>query len=403
MSHCVAFNKKILFGVMIAIIVILVSAFITYSLIEINLFREINLSVEEIEQLGECSGGNYEEVEIDGKIYYQRLDEKNWEGKYQKEVYFTEDSNNIQKVVSYEEYFNIIKEINKNIKPKISSIFKNTEINYIILSYANGMSWCRMDLIDCKYEENKIIVYGQESIHGVMAGGSGYFIAIPTQMPVGTNVEYRNCSSTEELDKLRNSDNFDPNLIFFDPGMVDYKPIIYIYPEEEIELTVKLGKKENITCSYPKYEDGWRVIAKPDGTLIDVTTQRELYALYWEGIHSEKIVEDEGFIVKGEETIEFLEEKLKILGLNAREAEEFIIYWLPKLEANKYNYIRFATQEEIDKNMPLEISEEPDTIIRVLMQYKGLEEPIKIKEQRLEEQKREGFTVVEWGGTEIKE
>ena len=37
------------------------------------------------------------------------------------------------------------------------------------------------------------------------------------------------------------------------------------------------------------------------------------------------------------------------------------------------------------------------------MQYKGLEEPIKIKEQRLEEQKREGFTVVDWGGTEIKE
>ena len=387
-------NKKILFGVMIAIIVILVSAFITYSLIEINLFREINLSVEEIEQLGECSGGNYEEVEIDGKIYYQRLDEKNWEGKYQKEVYFTEDNNNIQKVVSYEEYFNIIKEINKNIKPKISSIFKNTEINYIILSYANGMSWCRMDLIDCKYEGNKIIVYGQESIHGVMAGGSGYFIAIPTQMPVGTVIEYRNCYSPTEILELKN-----PSIL----STMCAKPIIYIYPEEEIELTVKLGKKENITCSYPKYEDGWRVIAKPDGTLIDVTNQRELYALYWEGIQSEEIVEDEGFIVKGEETIEFLEEKLDILGLNARETEEFIIYWLPKLEANKYNYIRFATQEEIDKNMPLEISEEPDTIIRVLMQYKGLEEPIKIKEQRLEEQKREGFTVVEWGGTEIKE
>ena len=41
------------------------------------------------------------------------------------------------------------------------------------------------------------------------------------------------------------------------------------------------------------------------------------------------------------------EEKLAILGLNEREAEEFIIYWLPKLESNKYNYIRFATEEEI--------------------------------------------------------
>ena len=56
-------------------------------------------------------------------------------------------------------------------------------------------------------------------------------------------------------------------------------------------------------------------------------------------------VEKEGFIVKGEDTAKFLEEKLEILGLNEREAEEFIIYWLPKLEANKYNYIRFASVE----------------------------------------------------------
>ena len=34
-----------------------------------------------------------------------------------------------------------------------------------------------------------------------------------------------------------------------------------------------------------------------------------------------------------------LEEKLAILGLTERESEEFIVYWLPKLEKNKYNYI----------------------------------------------------------------
>ena len=67
-----------------------------------------------------------------------------------------------------------------------------------------------------------------------------------------------------------------------------------------------------------------------------------------------------------------------------------------------YNYIRFATREEIDTNMPLTITPEPDTTIRVLMEYKGLENSIKVEEQSLETPGRKGFVAVEWGGTEIK-
>ena len=180
------------------------------------------------------------------------------------------------------------------------------------------------------------------------------------------------------------------------------KPIIYLYPEKTTEVTVKLGNPEKITCSYPKYTTGWNVIASPDGTLVDTNTGRKLYSLYWEGLGDNKNDLEEGFVVKGDETIEFLEEKLEILGLNEFEAEEFIVYWLPKLESNKYNYIRFATMEEINKNMPLEFSVEPDTIIRVLMQYKGLDEPIEVKEQELVTPERNGFVAVEWGGSELK-
>ena len=180
------------------------------------------------------------------------------------------------------------------------------------------------------------------------------------------------------------------------------KPIIYIYPEEQINLTVKLGYKEKITCSYPEYKSGWNIIAKPDGTLIDIETGRSLYALYWEGIEDKEYTFTDGFVVKGEDTIEFLEQKLEILGLNYKEAQEFIVYWLPKMQNNKYNYIRFATIDEINNYMPLEFSVQPDTLIRVLMQFKGLDEYIEIPEQKLETPKRNGFVVVEWGGTEIK-
>ena len=179
------------------------------------------------------------------------------------------------------------------------------------------------------------------------------------------------------------------------------KPIIYFYPEQTTELNVKLGYPENLTCSYPKYENGWNIIANPDGSLIDINTGRSLYSLYWEGNAKQKISMDEGFVIKGEDTISFLEEKLAILGLNEIEAEEFIVYWLPKLQNNKYNYIKFATIDEINEMMPLEISEKPDSLIRVLMEYKPLDKYIDVKEQELSTPARTGFVVVEWGGAEI--
>lgn len=187
-------------------------------------------------------------------------------------------------------------------------------------------------------------------------------------------------------------------------GKVNKKPIIYLYPTEDTNINIKLGNKDNLICTYPSYtENGWNVLAKTNGSLTNLDNGRELYSLYYEANNLVKFtVKEDGFIVKKDNVQEFLEEKLAILGLNEIEAEEFIVYWLPKLQENEYNYIRFATNEEINKNMPLSFSVEPDTLIRVLMTYKGVKFPINVKEQKLESQDRNGFVAVEWGGTEIK-
>ena len=180
------------------------------------------------------------------------------------------------------------------------------------------------------------------------------------------------------------------------------KPIIYIYPEKEEEVKVKLLDKDLLTCSYPKYEDVWEVHANPNGDLVDIDTGNKLYSLYYEAICKESCkVEKEGFCIKKEDIVPFLEEKLEILGLNYKEKEEFIVYWLPQLEKYDYLYIRFADMEEIENNMRLEINPKPETIIRILMTWKGLDKPINVKEQELKKQERIGYTVVEWGGSEI--
>ncbi len=180
-----------------------------------------------------------------------------------------------------------------------------------------------------------------------------------------------------------------------------YKPIIYIYPEEDTDVEITVSNPENLTVTYPKYNDGWKVKALKDGTLID-KNNKKYYALYWEGKGDNNTIKNDGFIVKGEDTASFLEEKLETLGLNYKEANEFIMYWLPKLESNKYNYIRFKTMDEINSNMKLNITPEPDTLIRIMMEYKGLDKKIKVKEQKLERRERSGYSVIEWGGTEIK-
>ena len=179
----------------------------------------------------------------------------------------------------------------------------------------------------------------------------------------------------------------------------DKKPMIYIYPEKEMNVSIKLGYSEKLIVSYPKYVNSWNVLASPNGNL--KYNGRNYYGLYWEGKNKKVQVREDGFVVKGEDIAKFLEDKLEILGLNEREINEFIVYWLPKMEHNKYNYVRFETREEIDNYMPLEVSPKPDTIIRVQMDFKALDNPITVKEQELTKVKRTGYTVVEWGGTEI--
>ena len=185
--------------------------------------------------------------------------------------------------------------------------------------------------------------------------------------------------------------------------MHEDKPIIYIYPTEKIDLTIKLKNDYLLTHTYPKYNNGWNITVDTNGNIYDKNTKRNYYALYWEGIDNSKINMSSGFIIEGKDTVEFLEEKLEILGLNEKEINEFIIYWLPKMENNKYNFIRFKTKEEIESYMPLEISKTPDTLIRVYMDFMPLDKKINVSKQKLEKVIRHGYTIVEWGGREVKE
>ncbi len=181
---------------------------------------------------------------------------------------------------------------------------------------------------------------------------------------------------------------------------LDKKPVIYLYPEQKTEVSVSLEYAGELTCTYPSYDNGWKVTAEPDGTLYDVNGLQYNY-LYWEGLSSAKMDFSKGFVVAGEDTAAFLEDSLAKLGLTREEANEFIVYWLPQMESNPYNLISFQGAAYTDSAV-LHVSPNPDTIIRVFMAVKPLDKYMEVEEQTLTAPERKGFTVVEWGGNYIE-
>ncbi len=179
------------------------------------------------------------------------------------------------------------------------------------------------------------------------------------------------------------------------------KPVIYLYPEKETEVYVSLELDGALTCTYPTYKNGWEVIARTDGTLINKDDGREYSYLYWEGIGESSWDMSKGFVVKGTDTIRFLQEKLEYMGLTPKELNEFIVYWLPHMQNNKYNLITFQT-DVYENSAKLNISPKPDNILRIFMVYKALDEFVEVQEPVLSTFERDGFTVIEWGGIEIK-
>lgn len=173
------------------------------------------------------------------------------------------------------------------------------------------------------------------------------------------------------------------------------KPVIYLYPEKETNVNVKVGA--SIDVSIPPYKNGWQVTAYPDGAI--KTDGRVWDYLFWEGQGFGMYPEiKSGFVVKQGELRQTLESHLSQLGLNKKEKADFIDFWMSNLPKTPYVRLSWLMTADMNKLAPLDISPKPQTLIRIFLDYEGLQRPISIKPQKLTTIPRKGFTVVEWGG-----
>ena len=194
--------------------------------------------------------------------------------------------------------------------------------------------------------------------------------------------------------------------------VLDEKPVVYVYPEEEQGLTMTIDVKGTLDMVYPaperqvQTEEGtrasWTISAAPDGTLTDASGRSYPY-VFWEGPVRQDTPE-RGFIVAREDAVPFLEEKLGQLGLSDKEAADFITYWAPRIRANEYTFVSFDASsyaQQVTYSFADEAGNQvvPDTFIRVFMTIRAADANEEVTPQVFgPTPTRSGFTAVEWGG-----
>lgn len=211
-------------------------------------------------------------------IYYLNNRCSEYDGEYQKISYTAEDckfkvnsTGEYTIINDYSTYEKMLNNMNESLefdwqnKDEFNSkFFKNNSL-LVVNHCAYGATKFETELLSVSEKESIANVKIYSDISGVASGGRGDVYLIPVSKVI---------KSAEIKYKYPEFNNIGIE--------VDEKPIIYLYPEKETKVDVILGNSEDLIVSYPKYVDGWNVVAKPNGDLIDIKTGRSLYSLYYE-------------------------------------------------------------------------------------------------------------------------
>ena len=143
------------------------------------------------------------------------------------------------------------------------------------------------------------------------------------------------------------------------------KPVILLYDNEkkvneEVIVKLTLNDAMDIGATYPQptvtnenskgKEYEWKCSYSSDGSedACQLTVNGKNYEyLFWEGICNRKEDFEEGEVVgiSKEKFVDELEELLGKLGLNEREINDFIVYWLTKLSNRKGHKVTICAKK----------------------------------------------------------
>ena len=187
------------------------------------------------------------------------------------------------------------------------------------------------------------------------------------------------------------------------------KPVIYLYSTKPTNVNLSIDFKGDLTFMYPRYDNGWHVNVSKKG--IQNQADQKIYPyLFWEGVSSELGFVTtpngmEGYFIQTDSTISFLENTLTQLGLNQTEITDFITFWGPQIEKHRYATIQFLVDEAYTNEIAgINVNPAPDSMRRIYLLFEGSEIELKqnfLTAPDLKPFVRDGFTLVEWGGTAL--
>jgi len=191
------------------------------------------------------------------------------------------------------------------------------------------------------------------------------------------------------------------------------KPNLYLYPPQTTEVSVRLefGESCALTYSDPHYGDGWNVTVEPDGSLSDsrgylvgevdgeeVIFDAPRYGyLFYEADVPVEWQHEWGWLVESADLHGFFEGNLRAYGFNEREIEDFLDYWIPRLNAGYYAVFP-QLAADIEPLIGLDVDPEPASVLRLY--YHLVADPLfggELAPPEIVPFERTGFAVVEWG------
>jgi len=190
---------------------------------------------------------------------------------------------------------------------------------------------------------------------------------------------------------------------------INLKPVIYAYSDKEIEAKIEMDLVGDLTFSYPEYGKAWDVIVIKEGLSLQEDKNKVYPYLFWEGEtpgldFQSSNTSFNGVQINTDSTIQFLETKCELFGFNPVETTDFITFWAPRIMQYNFAKIEFLVDDEYDVVGKLKVTPKPDNMRRIYILFQGMDEchlEIQRSPTEVEPMSRKGFTIVEWGGTEL--
>lgn len=178
------------------------------------------------------------------------------------------------------------------------------------------------------------------------------------------------------------------------------KPVIYIYSDEELPLTIGVKPKGEMVFTYPQTHESWKGTATGNGFKI---AGKHYPYLFWEAKMTgmENLEWENSSFISKNEVIAYLEKVCMKAGLNDNERTDLITYWGPRMMKYEYSEVLAITDGADELFGDLSVSNDEFKVERFYLVFRQTaSKKHQINLETLRTFKRTSMFILEWGGAD---